>query len=90
MIKFNEVKLTYTCFAAPPENVYMNRIYRIGKDVKGFFFTDGNYIEHVKENDLWYIKMLFTPNDVPWGEVDFNDSIKEVKNTIIKIEENKN
>ena len=81
MIKFNEVKLTYNCPAAPPEDVFMDRIYRIGKDEKGFFFTDGNYVEYVLEGDLWYIKMLFSPNDkdVKWEDVDFSEEVKVSK-----------
>ena len=80
MIKYTDVKLTYTCSAAPPENLYMDRIYTIGKDNKGFFFTDGNYIEYVKQSDLWYIKMLFSPKDCNWEDVDFSDGI--VKETM--------
>ena len=85
MIKYNEIKLVYTCPAAPPDGIYMDRIYTIGKDNKGFFFTDGNYIEYVKEIDLWYIKMLFTPQKVSWSDVDFKDEVKEV--IITKVEE---
>jgi len=83
MIKYNEIKLVYTCPAAPPDGIYMDRTYTIGKDNKGFFFTDGNYIEYVKEIDLWYIKMLFTPNGVIWGNVDFSDEVKEVRNVVV-------
>ena len=85
MIKYNEIKLVYTCPAAPPDGIYMDRTYTIGKDNKGFFFTDGNYIEYVKEIDLWYIKMLFTPQKVSWSDVDFKDEVKEV--IITKVEE---
>ena len=84
MIKYNEIKLVYTCPAAPPDGIYMDRTYTIGKDNKGFFFTDGNYIEYVKEIDLWYIKMLFTPQKILWDEVYFNDEVKEVKSIEIK------
>jgi len=89
MIKYNEIKLIYTCSAAPPDGIYMDRTYTIGKDNKGFFFTDGNYIEYVKEIDLWYIKMLFSPQDkkISWDDVDFKDEVKEVKNIIAKVEE---
>ena len=89
MVKFNEVKLVYTCPAFPPENVHMDKTYTIGKDNNGFFFTDGIYIEYVKENDLWYIKMLFSPQDkkISWDDVDFKDEVKEVKNIIAKVEE---
>ena len=89
MIKYNEIKLVYTCPAAPPDGIYMDRTYTIGKDNKGFFFTDGNYIEYVKENDLWYIKMLFIPQDkkISWNDVDFKDEVKEFKSIIAKVEE---
>lgn len=76
MVKYNEIKLSYTCFAYPPENIHMDRVYSIGKDSKGFYFTDGDYVQHVKDDELWFIKMLFTPNDVDWSEVDFEDKVK--------------
>lgn len=79
MIMFNEVKLIYICPAAPPEGVFLDRIYSIKKDQKGFYFTDGNYVEYVKEEDLWYIKMLFSPKDTDWNEVDFEEQIKPFK-----------
>ena len=86
MVNFNEVKLIYSCPAFPPENVHMDKTYTIGKDNKGFFFTDGIYVEYVKENDLWYIKMLFSPRDkkISWDNVDFSDKVK-----VIEIVENK-
>lgn len=77
MVKFDKVKLSYTCSASPPNNVRMDRSYSMGRDDKGFFFTDGNYIEHVKESDLWYIKMLFTPNGMEWKDVVFDDKVKQ-------------
>lgn len=72
MIKYSNVKLIYTCPACVPENIYLNRSYTIGKDEKGFYFTDGNYIEHAEE---WYIKMLFSPQgkDITWESVDFTE-----------------
>lgn len=80
MVKYTDVKLFYNCAAAPPINVYMDRIYRIGKDNKGFFFTDGNYVEYVLESDLWYIKMLFSPQDkIKWEDVDFSEEVKSIK-----------
>lgn len=84
MVKFTDVKLTYTCPAAPPEGLFMDRIYTIGKDNKGYYFTDGNYIEYVQEKDLWYIKMLFSPKDCNWEDVDFSDEKEReiVKETI--------
>lgn len=78
MVKFTDVKLVYNCPAAPPSDVFMDRIYTIGKDNKGFFFTDGNYYEYVKDSDLWYIKMLFSPQDkkFTWEDVDFSEEVK--------------
>jgi len=90
VIKYNKVKLSYTCPSFPPENIHIDRVYRIEKDEKGFFITDGNYVEYVKDSDLWYIKMLFSPSGILWQDVDFSDDdVKEIKNTIIKIEDNK-
>lgn len=79
MVRFSEVKLIYTCPAAPPENIFMDRIYTISKDKKGFFFTDGNYIEYVEDKNLWYIKMLFSPKDFKWEDVDFSEEVKVSK-----------
>lgn len=74
MIKFDEIKMIYTCASAPPQGVFMNRLYTIGKDSKGFYFTDGNYVEHVKDN-LDYLKMLFSLHDknLTWKDVDFGE-----------------
>lgn len=58
-----DVKLKYTCIAAPPENVYLGIAYTLGKDLKGYYFTDGKNIEYA---DIGYIKMLFTPIDLTW------------------------
>lgn len=72
MVKFNEVKLSYTCPSFPPDGISMDKAYSINKDSKGFFLTDGKYVEYV--NDLSYVKMLFTPNgDVKWEDVDFSE-----------------
>jgi len=87
MVKFNEVKLFYTCPAFPPDGIDMSKIYTIEKDNNGFYFTDGNYIKYVKDDELWYIKMLFTPQNVSWEVVDFSDEIKNIVNVTTKIEE---
>ena len=61
----------------------LNRIvYTIGKDKKGFYFTDGNYIEYVKDSDIWYIQMLFSPQNCDWVDVDFSEEKEMVKETI--------
>lgn len=50
-------KVTYTCFAVPPEGILIGKVYETGKDDKGFFYAD-------KENKTYcdeaYINMLFT------------------------------
>jgi len=78
MVKFDEVKLFYTCFANPPEGVYMNKVYRIIKKDGKLYFTDGT-TEFVGEEE--YIKMLFSPQDVKisWEDVDFTDEVKITK-----------
>ena len=82
MIKYTDVKLIYTCPAAPPLGLYMDRIYTIGKDKKGFYFTDGNYMEYVKDSDIWYIQMLFSPKNCDWVDVDFSEEKEMVKETM--------
>ena len=47
-------------------------------------------MEHVKDSDIWYIKMLFSPKDYNWDDVDFSDEkekeiIKETMKTFDKI-----
>lgn len=76
MVKFNEVKLIYTCSALPPDGIFMNRIYHIVKKEDKFYFTDGvAEFEGTEE----FIKMLFTPNGVEWSEVDFENGVKLTK-----------
>lgn len=81
MIQFKDVKLTYTCPAAPPDNVFMDRIYTLSKDTQGLCFTDGNYVEYTDES---YIKMLFSPKDTSWEKVDFSEKVEEIKPTFKK------
>ena len=89
MTKFNEVKLLYTCPSFPPEWVHMDRVYSIDKNDKGFFLTDGVSIEVIEEDQLEFIKMLFTPKDVDWSEVDFENEVKIEKAKTIEITEDK-
>lgn len=81
MLKFTDIKLTYTCPAAPPEKVFMDRIYTLNKDEKGLYFTDGNYVEYADES---YIKMLFSPKDTIWDKVDFTEKVEVIKPTFKK------
>ena len=78
MVLFTDVKLTYTCPATPPENVFMDRIYSLNKDEKGLYFTDGNYVEYADES---YIKMLFSPKDTNWDKVDFTEKVETIELT---------
>lgn len=50
-------KVTYTCFAIPPEGILVGKIYETGKDSNGSFYTDG--IDKVYANED-YIKMIFS------------------------------
>ena len=50
-------KVTYTCFAVPPEGILIGKIYDTGKDEKGFFYADDKDKVYCKEE---YIKMLFS------------------------------
>jgi len=50
-------KVVYTCFAVPPEGIYVGRTYEVGKDKDGWFYTDGK-IKVYAEKD--YIYMLFS------------------------------
>jgi hypothetical protein len=84
MVKYSDVKLFYSCPAACPIGIFMDRSYVIKKDLKGFYFTDGNYEEYA---DIDYIKMLFSPQGITWDKVDFSD---EKKIEIVKaFEDNK-
>jgi len=74
MVKFNEVKLSYTCAAFPPDGVSMEKAYSIIKKGDKFYFTDGVTEFEGNEN---CIKMLFTPiGNIKWDDVDFKE--KEV------------
>jgi hypothetical protein len=75
-MKINEAKLKYTCPAVCPKNIYLDRIYSLGKDKDGIYFTDGNYVQH---SDIEFIKMLFTPTNCNWKDVEFEDKKKVTK-----------
>lgn len=71
MTNFKDIKLQYTCPAAPPEGINVSSTYMVNKDSKGFYFTDGNLCKYVKDDEIWLIKMFFTPIGVSWDEVSF-------------------
>ncbi|HEY8888945.1 MAG TPA: hypothetical protein VIM70_01625 [Clostridium sp.] len=83
MIRFDKVKLSYTCYAFPPSGIHMDKVYHIVKKEDKLYFTDG-VLEFEGEED--YIKMLFTPKNIKWEDVEFADEVKIEKKTIdIKI-----
>lgn len=55
-------KVTYTCFAIPPEGIFIGKVYDTGKDEKGHFYSDG--VEKVY-CDEEYINTLFSPVEEP-------------------------
>lgn len=75
MIKYDEIKLSYTSPAFPPKGISIDKTYTIGKDKKGLFITDGKYTEYIKEDN---IKSLFTPSGVKWEQVDFSNKVNKI------------
>lgn len=53
-------KVVYTCYAIPPEGILIGKIYEVGKDSKGYFYTDGNEKVYADKD---YIYMLFSKVD---------------------------
>ena len=51
-------KVTYTCFAVPPEGILIGKTYETGKDEKGNFYMDGKEKFYAS---IDYINMLFSP-----------------------------
>jgi len=92
VVKYNEVKLSYTCAAFPPDGVKMDKVYFITKKQDKLYFTDG-FSEFEGEED--YIKMLFSPSgNMQWKDVNFKEDGKKdtkemeenyfLKNKVIK------
>jgi hypothetical protein len=79
MIKYNDVRLVYTCAAAPILGIQLDRSYRILKKNDVLFVTDGNAEIEIDE---FVLKMLFTPTECEWNKVNFSDEI--VKQTKTK------
>lgn len=51
-------KVTYTCFAVPPEGILIGKVYETGKDEKGSYYVDDKEKIYCEES---YIKMIFSP-----------------------------
>jgi hypothetical protein len=55
-------KVKYSCIAVPPEGIKLNTVYEVGKDEKGYFYTDGNTKTYEDEK---IINMLFSAIETP-------------------------
>lgn len=55
-------KVTYTCFAVPPEGILIGKVYNTGKDEKGYYYSDEKGKIYADDS---YISMLFTPIEEP-------------------------
>lgn len=74
MINYKEVRLVYDSPAAPPEGIYMDRIYSIFKKYGKLYITDGNAEIEIDE---FLLKMVFSLNNkIKWDDVDFSDEIR--------------
>ena len=76
MIKYNNIKLVYTCPAAPILGIQLDRAYKILKRNGDLFITDGNTEIKIDE---FLLKMLFTPQECEWTRVDFSEKTKTNK-----------
>ena len=59
-------EIKYTCFATPPYDIKVEKVYSFGKDREGYFFEDVKCKKHL---DIEEMKILFTPVDKTWDEV---------------------
>lgn len=59
-------KLKYTCFAMPPKGISVSGVYELGKDDEGYFVSKGKF---TFRDELFLLKMLFTPIDSEWEEI---------------------
>lgn len=64
--EIKEVLLQYTCPALPPVGISMDKLYKFGKDEKGYFFS---FLDEKIYNELEYIQMLFTPRNKTWKDI---------------------
>jgi hypothetical protein len=62
-----KIQLRYTCAAYPPLGIDMSLLYSLGKDTDGFYYAN---LDNKYHAELWFIKMLFTPVDKTWEEVE--------------------
>jgi hypothetical protein len=77
MINYSLVKIVYDSPPAPPEGMYMDRIYSIFKINDDIYITDGNAEIKIDE---FLLKMVFVPkNNVQWKDVDFSEETKTKK-----------
>jgi hypothetical protein len=51
-------KVTYTCFAVPPEGILIGKVYETGKDEKGSYYSDNGKKIYADEQ---FINMIFSP-----------------------------
>lgn len=54
-------KVTYSCFAVPPEGILIGKVYETGKDEKGTYYIDGKEKIYASAE---YINMLFSQIEV--------------------------
>jgi len=78
-MKPNNLKLKYSCPAQCPQDIFINKVYSLNKDDKGFYFYTDTFTQYA---DIEYIKMLFTPIDCNWEEV----LIEEIEAPIVEEE----
>lgn len=58
-------KVTYKCFAVPPEGILIGKVYETGKDEKGTFYLDGKDKVYAEQE---FINMIFSPVPVVVSE----------------------
>lgn len=61
-----KIKVNYTCASVPPDGIQINRVYAVGKDSKGYYFTDETITKYC---EIEYIKILFSPIGTTWDKV---------------------
>jgi len=77
VVKYSEIKATWTSPAAPSENMYLDRIYSILRKNGKLYVTDGN--ADIEFDEFCITHFLSPNNDIQWNEVDFTDEVKESK-----------
>ena len=79
MIKYTDIKLIYTSGCFPPEGLKVNKVYTVIKKNDNLFVKTGDEEIQLEES---LIKMLFTPKDADWVDVNFKDEIKTFDKTV--------